>query len=175
MTLYSRMLDGEQIDWKWCFCKSCRMEWLVPGGSPDAFPKFCPHCREAIDTDVTPHDVLDDVKVEDEPPIRYDISIEASQVTVFELPYEASVSVRPFQELQDVNDIEMMIVSDELTILVNEWVVVKVRMSHYMMAELASFLDDYRSTCADLMADGQQIVNNEHLRRFNNFNSLDSR
>jgi len=175
MTLYSRMLDGDHVDWKWCFCQSCKMEWLVPAGDPDAYPKYCCHCCEPIDMNVTPSDVLDDVEPANDPPERYDVNLDASQYSTFECGPGATMRVCAIQEYHDLNDVEHLIISQELTLLVNPWVAVSVRMSHYSLQQLAFFLDDYVSTCGDILGRGEKIVNHETLKRFNGFTDIDER
>lgn len=175
MTLYGRMLRGESPSaWKWCFCTSCRCEWLVPAGNPDAYPKFCCHCRNKIDLTLRPEDVIDEAKARiRDRHVAYDINVDASQVSRFELSPEASVRVQAFEELVDVDDVEYLLVGQEVTMLVNETVAFSFRLSHYSLVFLAAFLEDYTSRCEDLICKQASLVDAEELARFKAFTPIE--
>ena len=173
MTLYGRMLDGDDsIDWKWVFCASCRMEWLVPGIDPDAFPKFCCHCREPIDMNIKPHDVLDDVESEESHVTRYDLNAHASQITNIELSPETHFRIYAKDEFAFVGEDEQKIVSACLTFLVNDWLVLNIQMSHDTCVNIAGMLEEYTELCFDIIAEGKSIVDHPDLIRFNGFNAI---
>lgn len=174
MTLYRRLIDGDApAEWKWLYCAACQMEWLVPAVSPDAMPKFCCHCRGEIDPTVQPGDVLPDVTSEElEPAESYDACPTAEHAITIAVQATASVRVHPSVEIIEIDDDEVHAVQQSITLLVDDGLVVSIRMSHATLGLLASFLEDYVSTCGDLLINGQSLVGAPELIRFNSFNAI---
>jgi len=138
--------DGN-VSLKWCYCKVCEMEWLVPD-IPDAIPEYCCHCKHTIDTTLQPGDVLMDVefsKVERDG----DVGFEAVHRTTLSLDESVEFRVYPIEELQEDDDDEVIACGHRIDMLISEATTCSFDVPHETLLRLVGYLFRYLASAGD--------------------------